>query len=86
MGQAPRELGTRSDAMVTQVACHPIEDVVAIGFDDGTILAAKIDDAAEVQLRRSGKGAVSTLAWDQAGDRLVYGSEEGEAGVISVSE
>lgn len=86
MGQSPRELGTRGDAMVTQVACHPVEDVVAIGYDDGMIMAVKIEDAAEVLLRRPGKGSVSTLTWDRAGDRLVYGSEEGEAGVISVSE
>lgn len=86
MGKSPKELGTRGDAMVTQVACHPVEDVVAVGYDDGMVMAVKIEDAAEVLLRRPGKGALSSLCWDARGDRLVFGSEEGEAGVISLSE
>jgi WD40 repeat protein len=86
MGKAPKELGTRGDAMVTQVACHPVEEVVAVGYDDGMVMAVKIEDAAEILLRRPGKGAISSLNWDRRGDRLVFGSEEGEAGVISLSE
>ena len=86
MGKAPNELGTRGDAMVTQVACHPSEDVVAVGYDDGMVMAVKIEDAAEALLRRPGKGAISSLNWDQRGDRLVFGSEEGEAGLITVAE
>jgi len=86
MGKAPKELGTRGDALVTQVSCHPTEDVVAIGYDDGMVMAVKIEDAAEVLLRRPGKGAISSLCWDQRGDRLVFGSEEGEAGLITVAE
>ncbi len=31
MGKAPLELGTRGNAMVTSVACHPTDDVAAIG-------------------------------------------------------
>ena len=42
MGKSPKELGTRGDSMVTQVACHPTEDVVAIGYADGMVMAAKI--------------------------------------------
>ena len=85
MGKAPTELGTRGDAMVTQVACHPSQDVVAIGYSDGMVMAVKIDDAQEALLRRPGRGAVSTMAWDARGSRLVFGSEEGEAGIIDVS-
>ncbi|MEP4291031.1 MAG: WD40 repeat domain-containing protein, partial [Rhizobiaceae bacterium] len=86
MGKSPKELGTRGDAMVTQVACHPVEDVVAVGYDDGMVMAVKIEDGAEALLRRPGKGAISSMGWDRRGDRLVFGSEEGEAGVISLSE
>lgn len=85
MGKAPKELGTRGDAMVTQVACHPIEEVVAIGYDDGMVMAVKIEDAAEVLLRRPGKGAISSLNWDNRGNRLIFGSEDGEAGLITVA-
>ena len=85
IGKAPRELGTRADSMVTIVACHPSQDVVAIGYADGMIMAVKIDDAEEALLRRPGKGPISTMAWDSEGMRLVFGSEEGEAGLIDVS-
>ncbi|MEE9314237.1 MAG: WD40 repeat domain-containing protein [Rhizobiaceae bacterium] len=85
MGKAPKELGTRGDSMVMQVACHPSEDVVAIGYTDGMVMAVKIEDGGEALLRRGGKGAISSLAWDVGGTRLVFGSEEGEAGLIDVS-
>ncbi len=40
MGRAPLELGTRANIMVTDVAFHPAEEVLAIGFIDGMILAS----------------------------------------------
>ena len=85
MGKAPKELGTRGDSMVTQVACHPSEDVVAIGYADGMVMAVRIEDAGEALLRRPGKGSISSLGWDKGGTRLVFGSEEGEAGLIDVA-
>lgn len=85
MGKAPLELGTRGNAMVTCVSCHPSEDMVAIGFDDGLILFVRFVDAKEVLLRRSGKGAVSAMNWDAAGHRLAFGCESGEAGIIDIT-
>jgi WD40 repeat protein len=85
MGKSPKELGTRGDTQVTCVSCHPSEDVVAIGYGDGMIMAVRIEDAQEVLLRKPGKGSISTMNWDSKGIRLVYGSEEGEAGVIDVT-
>lgn len=85
MGKAPAELGTRGDQMVTCVACHPSEEIVAIGYTDGMVLAARISDAREVVLRRPGNGAVTAMAWDGDGRRVVFGSAEGECGVIDIS-
>jgi WD40 repeat protein len=51
MGKAPLELGTRGNVMVTAVACHPNDDIVAIGYQDGMVLAARFADAKEVQAR-----------------------------------
>ncbi|MCB1428853.1 MAG: WD40 repeat domain-containing protein [Nitratireductor sp.] len=84
MGKAPRELGAMGQVLVTRVACHPQEEVVAIGYGDGMILAVRIADGKEAALRRGGKGAISTLQWDAGGKRLAFGSEEGEAGVIDI--
>ncbi|GHC63879.1 WD40 repeat domain-containing protein [Limoniibacter endophyticus] len=85
MGKAPLELGTRGNSMVTTVACHPTEEVVAIGYDDGMILAARFADQKEILLRREGKGAISSLAWDAKGMRLVFGSAEGDCGLIDIT-
>lgn len=85
MGKAPLELGTRGDTMVTAVACHPAEDMVAIGYADGMILAARFSDGREAVLRRGGDGAVTSLDWDRAGARLAFGSAAGDCGVVDIT-
>jgi WD40 repeat protein len=84
MGKAPLELGTRGDAMVTSVACHPEEDIVAIGYSDGMVMAVRFADAKEVLLRRGGKGPISSMAWDKEGYRVAFGSEDGDCGLIDI--
>jgi WD40 repeat protein len=85
MGKAPLELGTRGDAMVTCVACHPSQEVVAIGYDDGMVLASRFADQKEVLLRRPGKGAVTSMMWDREERRIVFGSAAGDCGVIDIA-
>jgi WD40 repeat protein len=85
MGKAPLELGTRGNTMVTAVACHPAEDIVAIGYDDGMVLAARFADGKEVLLRRPGKGAITSMGWDEEGRRLAFGSAAGDCGVIDIA-
>ncbi len=85
MGKAPKELGGMGKAMVTNVACHPSAQMLAIGYDNGMIMAVRIDDGKIVSLRREGQAAISALGWDKGGARLAFGSEEGEAGVIDIS-
>lgn len=85
MGKTPVELGTRGDATVTSVACHPAEDIVAVGYEDGMVLACRIADSKEVLLRRPGKGAVTAMSWDVEGRRLAFGSAAGDCGVIDIS-
>ena len=85
MGKAPKELGFRGDTMVTCVACHPVEDMVAIGYADGMVLAVRLADSQEALLRRPGKGAVTAMDWNAAGRMLTFGCETGECGVIDIS-
>lgn len=85
MGKAPLELGTRGNTMVTAVACHPSQDVVAIGYDDGMVIAARFADAKEVLLRRPGKGAITAMMWDKAEQRVAFGSAAGDCGVIDIT-
>ena len=85
MGKAPLELGTRGDQMVSAVACHPAEDMLAIGYGDGMILAVRFADSREAVLRRGGASPVRTMAWDGKGRQLAFGCESGEAGIIDIS-
>jgi len=85
MGKAPLELGTRGNAMVTSVACHPTDDVAAIGYDDGMVMAVRFADSKEVLLRRPGKGPITSMTWDAEARRIAFGSESGDCGVIDIS-
>jgi WD40 repeat protein len=85
MGKAPLELGTRANIMVTQVAFHPAEEVLAIGFIDGMILGVRIADQKEALLRRPGKGAITGLSWSASGKLLAFSSEAGDCGVVDIS-
>ena len=85
MGKAPKELGTRGDTMVVEVACHPTADVVAVGYADGMVMAVSIENGAEHLLRRRGQGTITTLGWHAAGNRLAFGCDSGEAGLIALN-
>ncbi|PIT69276.1 WD40 repeat domain-containing protein [Bartonella tribocorum] len=86
MGKTPLELGTRANTLVSTVSCHPSEEIVAIGFNDGMILAAHFRDGKEALLKGYGKSAISALNWDQKGHNLTFGSENGECGVINITD
>jgi len=83
MGKAPKLLAP-TDSKVAQVACHPAQEIVAVGYDDGMILLVRIDDGAEILARRPGNAPVSALAWNRDGTRLAFGTEDGEAGVLAL--
>lgn len=85
MGKAPMELGLRSDTMVAAVACHPAEELVAIGYADGMVLAVRIADNREALLRRPGRGAITSLCWSGSGRLLAFGSQTGDCGVIDIA-
>ncbi|MCP1200318.1 WD40 repeat domain-containing protein [Notoacmeibacter sp. MSK16QG-6] len=86
MGKAPLELGTRADSLVTAVACHPTEQMVAIGYQDGMVLAVRFEDAKEALLRRPGKGLLTAMEWDQRGKRLAFASEAGDCGIVDIGD
>ena len=85
MGKKPRECGLR-ESRISRVAFHPRTLVVAMGYEDGWVLLCRLTDAAEllVRARREGDStaAISALAWSADGSRLVFGTVDGEAGVL----
>jgi len=83
MGKTPRILAP-SEAQVEVVACHPRQEVVAVGYADGLVLLVRVDDGAEVLARRPGDAPVTALAWSATGNSLAFGTEDGDAGVIDL--
>lgn len=86
MGKAPKELGIRP-SRVARVAAHPKAAVVALAYEDGCILLARLTDGAELLARPASRGGtVTALAWDPSGARLAFGTEDGAAGVLTLPE
>jgi WD40 repeat protein len=85
MGKAPNELMGGDEALCTMVACHPQQEVVAAGWDDGLVAMAEIASTRTIPLCAPGRGAVSALAWSADGARLAFGTESGFAAVIDLS-
>jgi WD40 repeat protein len=86
MGKSPRECGVRP-ARVSQVSFHPKTLVLAMGYDDGMILLCRLSDGSEILVRKTEPGTsdpVSALAWDRDGKRLVFGTREGAAGLLTL--
>jgi WD40 repeat protein len=83
MARSPQLLAP-SPAAVLEVACHPKEDLVAVGYAHGLVLLVRIKDGAELIARRPDDEAVSALAWNAEGTLLAFGTESGAAGIIDL--
>jgi WD40 repeat protein len=83
MGKAPRMFAPAEFA-VEVVACHPKEDVVAVGYADGLVLMVRLEDGAEILAKTPGSAPITALAWSASGDALVFGTDDGDAGTISL--
>jgi WD40 repeat protein len=83
MGKEPAMLAPLQ-ARVAVVACHPKHDMLAAGYSDGTILMVRIDDGAEILVRRNGTAPVSALAWNGKGTLLAFAAEDGDAGLLEL--
>ena len=85
MGKQPAHRWRRRSAQTEVVACHPKQEVVAVGYADGLVLLVRIDDGAEILARKAGGAPVSALAWSATGGMLAFGTEDGEAGVVDLA-
>jgi WD40 repeat protein len=89
MGAQPRECGVRAGVGVTRVAFHLRAPVLALGYEDGMILLARIADGSEILVRRpSGdeRAKITTLAWDAQGQGLAFGAGSGAAGLLRLPQ
>jgi WD40 repeat protein len=83
MGKEPAMLAPLR-ARVSAVACHPRHDILAAGYSDGTILMVRLNDGAEILVRKNGTAAVAALAWNGKGTLLAFAAEDGDAGLLAL--
>jgi WD40 repeat protein len=83
MGKQPAMLAPLQ-ARVAAVACHPKQEILAAGYSNGTILMVRLNDGAEILVRRNGPAPVSALAWNTKGTMLAFAAEDGDAGLLEL--
>jgi WD40 repeat protein len=83
MGKTPK-MWAAFAVRATMIAPHPMQEVVAVGYADGTVLFVRVDDGAEVLARKPDGSPVTALAWDAGGNLLGFGTEGGQAGVVDL--
>ena len=86
MGKGPKECAVRS-SRVSRVAFHPVTLVIAVGYEDGWVMISRLTDGAEILVRSCGEmggGAITALAWSKDGQRLLYGAQDGAAGLLDL--
>lgn len=83
MGKEPLMLAPLQ-AKATVVACHPKDDIFAVGYSNGTILMVRIEDGAEILVRKNAGEPVSALAWSAKGSLLAFAAEDGDAGLLTL--
>ena len=82
MGKPPLEVGSGLGRLVTSVAVHPKNPIVAAGFDEGQVIVCALSRQEKVvRLRWPDWERITALAWSRDGARLAVGTE---AGVISL--
>ena len=83
MGKEPAMLAPLQ-ARVSMVACHPKQDIMATGYSNGTVLIVRLEDGAEILVRRNGTEPVAALGWSAKGTLLAFAAADGEAGLLEL--
>lgn len=83
-GKPPMQPGER-EALVTAVAFHPTEEILAIGYADGAAMAVRFADLSGMDLREANGAAVSAFAWNAAGTHLALADDAGQAAIFDLS-
>ncbi len=82
MGKAPTELAGGDGIICNQVACHPVNEIVAGGFADGLVVVADIASSRIIPVVPPDHGPITALVWSPDGTRLAVGTETGYAAIV----
>ena len=77
-GKPPYEFGYVFQGVVTQVAAHPREPVVAAGYNNGAVLIGKYHSGNAIIARAPCGHFITSLNWSIAGDYLYAGTDSGQ--------
>ena len=87
MGKAPHQIAIPDDdGLVTLVAFHPHEDLLAIGCASGAVYCARLAGGPLRRVEAQTGVAVTTLAWSRDGRMLAYGDFGGNAALADCSD
>ena len=59
-------------------------DILAAGYSDGTVLMVRLEDGAEILVRRNGSPPVAAIAWNAKGTLLAFADENGDGGLLEL--
>lgn len=83
-GKEPLQVGRR-EALVTAVAFHPEDDMLAIGYADGMVRMVRLVDMADLDLDEPGEGPVTALTWSADGARIAFADDAGRGGIVKIA-
>ncbi|MDE1947607.1 MAG: WD40 repeat domain-containing protein [Burkholderiales bacterium] len=82
----PFECGPAAKTPVTAVACHPRQSLIAVGAHNGALMLAQPGSEQALFVKGAGGGALNAIAWSAHGERLAYGTQDGEIGWLSLPD
>ncbi len=86
MGKAPLELAASNPpSFLKRIACHPEHEIIAAGFEDGSVIAADIPRNKILPIAASGRGSITALTWNPSGSHLAFGTTEGFTAIVDFS-
>lgn len=86
-GKPPLTLGGTDNRLVTQVAPHPKDEMVAAGYNDGMVVLAPLDGRMEIMIAppvSAANAAVTGLVWNRDGDALYAATESGTVMLFTI--
>lgn len=85
-GQAAAQCWQRLGRLVTSVAVHPKNPIVAAGFDEGQVIVCALSRQEKVvRLRWPDWERVTALAWSRDGARLAVGTDAGAVALFDLA-
>lgn len=88
IGKPPVELPGIPGSYCTRVAFHPVYDMVAAGFLDGSVLLISVSDEKVIPVCLGSQqpvGEISALCFNRQGSLLCFGTETGTVSLIDLS-